>query len=269
MDQQISGMDTGVDHASAEFVGRWNRLVSTTNWEKGRIICQWRERLEQEGMPASVSTDEAWSLAVGNVSPQHVGRLRRVYHRFGQVAETYPRLFWSHFQAAIDWDDAEMWLEGAVQNGWSVSEMRKARWEATGGAADSDPLEGEVAAAEFDEDSDPPVENGADSVSDMQGEVRNPATAEDQDAPPFDADAAWEPGADAEAVDAAGDEPGAPAPQPVRPFENLPRLPVDLAEAFEQFKLALVKHKVAGWNEVPCADVLTALEALKQLVTAP
>ena len=27
------------------FVGQWNRLVSTTNWEKGRIICQWRDAL--------------------------------------------------------------------------------------------------------------------------------------------------------------------------------------------------------------------------------
>ena len=29
--------------ASDSFVGRWNTLVSTTNWEKGRIIQQWRE----------------------------------------------------------------------------------------------------------------------------------------------------------------------------------------------------------------------------------
>ena len=32
-----------VDEASQPFVGRWNALVSTTNWEKGRIIGDWRE----------------------------------------------------------------------------------------------------------------------------------------------------------------------------------------------------------------------------------
>ena len=30
----------GVD--AGAFVGQWQRLVSTTNWDKGRIICQWR-----------------------------------------------------------------------------------------------------------------------------------------------------------------------------------------------------------------------------------
>ena len=34
-----------VEQASAEYLGRWNRLVSTTNWEKGRIISAWRQAL--------------------------------------------------------------------------------------------------------------------------------------------------------------------------------------------------------------------------------
>ena len=28
---------------SSPFVGRWNELVSTTNWEKGRLIGEWRD----------------------------------------------------------------------------------------------------------------------------------------------------------------------------------------------------------------------------------
>ena len=116
-----------------EYVGRWNRLVSTTNWEKGRIIFEWREALQQAGAPSSVYSDEAWSQQVGNVTPQHVGRLRRVYERFEKVHQQYRGLYWSHFQAALDWDDAEMYLEGAVQNDWSVSQMRNQRWEALGG----------------------------------------------------------------------------------------------------------------------------------------
>ena len=79
-------------------------------------------------------SDEAWSREVGGVSPQHVGRLRRTYERFGAVHKQYPGLYWSHFQAALDWPDAEMYLEGAVQNDWSVSQMRNQRWEVSAAA---------------------------------------------------------------------------------------------------------------------------------------
>ena len=75
--------------AVAEFVGRWQRLVSTTNWEKGRIISEWREALRVSDAPAASFTDEAWSRQVGNVTPQHVGRLRRVHERFGGVFQHY------------------------------------------------------------------------------------------------------------------------------------------------------------------------------------
>lgn len=265
MDQQISGMEPGVDQASAEYVGRWNRLVSTTNWEKGRIISQWRERLEREGLPAASYTDEAWSLAVGNISPQHVGRLRRVYQRFGAVAESYPKLFWSHFQAAIDWDDAEMWLEGAVQSGWSVSQMRTQRWQAIGGEAE--PLEQDLPAAEFDEDSEPPVENSSGSAAGSVSQVYSPGPS--GEGPDFGDETQGDPQDSGEPFESTGGDPSEPAPRPVRPFENLPNLPRDLAEALEQFKLALLKHKVAGWVEVPCDHVLASLDALKQLVLAP
>src|SRR5690606_12131349 len=104
-----------------------------------------------------------WSRRVGNVTPQHVGRLRRAFERFGAVRQEYRGLFWSHFQAALDWDDAEMWLEGAVQNQWSISEMRHQRWEALGGAAGEEELNGEASEPEvWDEDAE--AENASDEV---------------------------------------------------------------------------------------------------------
>jgi hypothetical protein len=86
---------------SSQFVGRWNRLVSTTNWEKGRIITQWREALEQAGAPVASRTDEVWAQQVGGVTPQHVGRLRRVYERFADAYQQYAGLYWSHFYSAL------------------------------------------------------------------------------------------------------------------------------------------------------------------------
>ena len=106
---------------SKPFVGQWNELVSTTNWDKGEIIIQWRESLKEKSASASESSDEAWSQLVGGVTPQHVGRLRRTFERFGHTFKEYQGIYWSHFYAALDWDDAEMWLEGAVQSKWSVS----------------------------------------------------------------------------------------------------------------------------------------------------
>ncbi len=162
-----------IEETSVKYLGRWNRLVSTTNWEKGRIISQWRQALLQAGASVQAHGDEAWSRRVGNVSPQHVGRLRRVYEQFGEAYSQYPGLYWSHFQAALDWHDAEMWLEGAVQNGWSVSRMRAQRWEATGGPADEAPREEDVVAAEMDEDA--PWDDAVPStVEESVREVRDP-----------------------------------------------------------------------------------------------
>ena len=103
-----------------------------------------QSRSVEADAPAEYS-DETWSRQVGSVTPQHVGRLRRVYERFGQVYDGYDDgLYWSHFQAALDWNDAEMWLEGAVQNDWSISEMRRTRWETLGGAAELQPREEDI-----------------------------------------------------------------------------------------------------------------------------
>ena len=119
--------------------------MSTTNWEKGRIIFQWRAALVAADTQAAEYADEAWSRRVGGVSPQHVGRLRRVHERFAAARGQFPGLFWSHFQAALDWDDAEMWLEGAVQSRWSVADMRRRRSETLGTVAEQESLPGSSA----------------------------------------------------------------------------------------------------------------------------
>lgn len=261
-----------IDETSVAFVGRWRGLISTTNWEKGRIIFEWRETLHASGAPAQEFSDEAWSRRVGQVSGQHAGRLRRVYERFHEVRESYAGLYWSHFQTALDWNDAEMWLEGALQSKWTVSEMRARRWETLGDKRNGRLSDDEIVEAEFDEDADP-------AASPELAEVRNPdddtergsrsgATARERSSREDDDlnnhEAAGVP-FDADASDYPADSPSAP----VRPFQNLADLPDDLGEAFESFKLALLHHKLAGWHDVSRDDVLQSLEALKQLALAP
>jgi hypothetical protein len=252
---------------SVEYVGRWNRLISTTNWEKGRIIAQWREALLASGASPAEATDEAWSRQVRGVTPQHVGRLRRVYERFGGVYEEYSGLYWSHFHAALDWPDAEMYLEGAVQNRWSVSQMRDQRWEAMGGRPEEKPSDADVVASEIDEDAAvADIQHPPAAISETYAEVHGTERVEssrdsdDSDFVPWDADGS----ASSELPVAA-----AAAPAPVRPFAALPPLPDDVKEAFELFKLAILAHKVTGWQEIARDDVLSVLESLRQLALAP
>lgn len=234
--------------ASTGFVGRWQTLVSTTNWEKGRIVCEWRAALERSGAPVTEYSDEAWARLVGDVTGQHVGRLRRTYDRFGGVFQEYEGLYWSHFQTALDWPDAEMWLEGALQNDWSIAQMRAKRWETVGDAQAPD----ESAPPSSSEADDALGDDSPEVVTAVDSEVRPAADPADEldDEPPSDLAAAER-------------------RQPVRPLEDLAELPDDLADAFEQFKLAILNHKLAGWAEVSRDDVVASLRALEQLTLAP
>jgi hypothetical protein len=253
------------EERSQVYVGRWHHLVSDTNWEKGRIICQWRAALHEAGAPPAEFSDEAWATRIGNVSSQHVGRLRRTFLRFGEVQKSYDRLFWSHFQAAVEWTDAEMWLEGAVQNRWSVVDMRRARADATGQVADA---EIETLAAEFDEDAAEDTGSVIAATPSMVADYDR-ANAEAMTTAEEYADESFvEPrdmaDGDDEPVDEGRGRNLAPAP-----LASLPELPDDMTDAFEAFKLSILRHKLAGWTEVSADDVVAALSALKHLVLAP
>jgi hypothetical protein len=252
------------DDVAGRFIGQWNRLVSTTNWEKGRIICQWREALELAGAAATECSDEAWAQLVGGVTSQHVGRLRRVFQRFGAVFDQYEGLYWSHFQAGLDWDDAEMWLEGAIHNSWSISQMRGKRWETLGNVGD------------------PPTEEAADALID-DGEAASAAASATENAPAPPRAAGTSPAArektegrepshrDASESDERDEEPAAPRTGKTRkPLAvDVDDLPDDLAEASEQFKLAIIAQRRAGWRETTPTAVIECLDALKELALAP
>jgi hypothetical protein len=71
-------LEQTLDAASLPFVGRWNKLVTTTNWEKGRIIHQWREAILASGAPVTEYSDEAWARRVTGVTgQQRVSQVRR------------------------------------------------------------------------------------------------------------------------------------------------------------------------------------------------
>ena len=254
-----------IDELSVDSIGRWNRLVSRTNWEKGEVIHRWRTQLKGAGLPNSSYSDESWSRRVGNVSPQHVGRLRRVFERFGAASEQYPALYWSHFQAALDWDDAEMWLEGANLGQWSVAIMRIKRWETLGAPADMKPKDKDIILSELDEDVNPYNDSQAileGSESRIEPAQRSSGNTDSDDIP-FDLDN--KPGKKGKKTD---DSETLTTGEALTKLNTVKELPSDLSEAFDQLKIAILNHKLSGWKEVDQQAVLTCLTALRTVVLA-
>lgn len=270
-------VDSEQDPVEQPFVGRWNQLVSQTNWEKGQIISQWRAALIESGAPAAQYSDEAWARRVGGVTASHVGRLRRVYEAFAETYQTYRGLYWTHFLVALDWDDAPLWLEGAAQSGWSVSAMRQQRWEATGADDATRASESNLAASDLDEDFEEPTNftqpgqggGSAKTYADGPNEISSGPAVEGPDFGEEDTlngnDGNFDlPQPQAEAQDPLAE----PEPPLVQPFAGLPELPSDLADAVELLKLAVLRHKTAGWNEVSAETVTRYLQAFAVLIEA-
>ena len=266
-----------INEIAIEFIGFWNRLISQTNWEKGKVIYSWRTRLVEAGLPRSVYSDEAIAQRIGGISSQHVGRLRRVYEKFGADdapwrGEEYKSLYWSHFQAALDWDDAPRWLKKASVEALSVAQMRIARWEEYGAPADRKPKESDIVASEPDEDVNPRNDSLAEfldtvpvALSEDKDEAKKSAAPEETPSPDDE-----KPDNSALLESKGSDEPWtspvAPTGEILRAMGDFPALPDDLARPIAELKEAILNHKVSGWADVSQNDLVVWLGALRGLV---
>ena len=266
VDSNTETQDAGV---ADQCVGKWNRLISTTNWEKGQIICEWREALIDSDAEVTEYSDEAWAQLVGGVTSQHVGRLRRVSSRFGDVSTQYDGLHWSHFQACLDWDDAEMWLEGSIQNKWSVSQMRGKRWETVGTTPEEQTAEVAQVAAEQQTEADAEEAQAQSASSLGDGDQK----------PTGDSDSLTSSTAELSDSEDASDLPSAGVGSGETPMADqvekrtrlsvdVESLPDDMAEAFESFKLAIIAHRRENWRDTTPESVVECLDSLKQLALA-
>jgi hypothetical protein len=258
--------DSGAIEIAQPFVGQWNELISTTNWEKGRIISQWRVALIEADTDSSQYSDEAWSRRVGGVTSPHVGRLRRVFDRYGSTYQTYNGLYWTHFLAALDWDDAPLWLEGASQEGWSVAGMREQRWQANGAVDSQRPTNSQIVDVDTDEDVVIPTQGGGriKSYGDEPGATAG-KTYENADFGDEEELASMAGGAGhADSSTGNDSEPSTT----VQPFAGLPELPDDVSEAIELLKLAVLRHKTSGWEETDVATIQKYLDAVSVLMSA-
>jgi hypothetical protein len=260
-DLELDEDDPQLVELAQPFVGQWNELISTTNWEKGRIIGQWRQALIDSGATAHQYSDDAWARRVGGVTAPHVGRLRRVYERFASTYQTYDGLYWSHFLAALDWDDAPLWLEGASQSKWSVAGMREQRWQAHGAVDSQRPTNSQIVEVDTDEDIVLPAQGGGRTKE--YGDEPGVAAGRVYDEADF--------GEEELSSMSGGKAPAAPTVEPAninpsQPFAGLPELPDDLSDVIEDLKLTILRHKSSGWRDVSAETIQSYLDAIAILM---
>lgn len=100
-----------------QLIQRAQQAVSRCNWEIGECAAAWTQRY------ARGRTDADFGAQIG-LSGDQVYQRRRVWETFSDVASRYERLKWSHFYAALNWDDAAECLQWAEEMQSTVAEMK-------------------------------------------------------------------------------------------------------------------------------------------------
>lgn len=91
--------------------------ISETNWMIGARACEWLQnyaRGRREGDYGRLT----------GLNPDQVEIRVRVWRKYGDVRGRYSHLFWSHFYAALEWEDAAECLTWASDMQATVAEMR-------------------------------------------------------------------------------------------------------------------------------------------------
>ena len=109
--------DVSETDSEEQLVSKAQTAVSRCNWVVGACAAQWTRKY------ARGRTDADFGSLVG-LSGDQIFQRRRVWETFADVHQDYPRLKWSHFYVAINWDDAPECLQCADENEATVAEMR-------------------------------------------------------------------------------------------------------------------------------------------------
>lgn len=105
------------EDSESALITRAQSALSRCNWEVGECAALWTKRF------ARGRTDADFGVLVG-LSADQVYQRRRVWETFGDVAENYQALKWSHFYSALNWDDAAECLQWAQDVQAGVAEMK-------------------------------------------------------------------------------------------------------------------------------------------------
>jgi hypothetical protein len=106
-----------VTESEQELVTQAQLAVSQCNWVVGECAAKWTHKY------AKGRTDADFAGKVG-LSADEVFQRRRVCEKFGDIHHKYPALKWSHFYAALNWDDAADCFSWTLENEATVAEMK-------------------------------------------------------------------------------------------------------------------------------------------------
>jgi hypothetical protein len=119
-----------------QLVSRAQDAVSQCRWVVGECAANWTARY------ARGRTDNDFAVLIG-ISGDQVYQRRRVWETFHEIRGEYPALKWSHFYAALTWEDARDCLSWAEETHSTVAEMRAWRRAQRGEDLTIDPAEDE------------------------------------------------------------------------------------------------------------------------------
>ena len=141
-----------------QLICRAQLALSNCNWTLGECAALWTKRY------AKGRTDAAFGEMIG-LSADQVYQRRRVWETFGDVHPQYQQLKWSHFYAALNWDDAASCFSWAEEMQATVAEMRA--WRRA--------QHGEDLSVAADEPVEAPFDPTGDFLTVETGVVRDPS----------------------------------------------------------------------------------------------
>ena len=100
-----------------DLVDRAQEALNQCNWVIGECAAQWTKRY------AKGRTDADFGAKIG-LSGDQVYQRRRVWETFSDIHDEYEQLKWSHFYAALNWDEAAECLQWADEMQATVAEMK-------------------------------------------------------------------------------------------------------------------------------------------------
>ncbi len=242
-------MTSGTKHATKDteeqLIQRAQDALNRCNWVIGECAAEWTQKY------ARGRTDADFGSRIG-LSGDQVYQRRRVWETFSDVYDQYENLKWSHFYAAINWDDASDCLGWADEMRATVAEMKAWRRAQHGEdlAEPSDegndfaqaPIEYLSAAAGFVRD---PSEFGADGSG---GSLRRGRSEDDATV----GAAARETGADGDDYAPFGNTArgAAPTSEAGKPRQSTEAILQSLTRALERHDKALTPEVIEGFADV-------------------
>src|SRR4029077_11380043 len=103
------------DESEEQLVTRAQEAVSLCRWVVGECASTWTQRY------ARGRTDGDFAVLIG-LSGDQVYQRRRVWDTFAALRDEFETLKWSHFYAALNWDDARDCLSWADETHSTVAE---------------------------------------------------------------------------------------------------------------------------------------------------